>query len=96
MLLVQEADLLKQQVVLLLDLKQDHQVVVHLVAVANEHEVHMINVFDKIKENKEKTTANLDKTKECPVCGEPMVPSYSKGIKVFTCVKHNVCVPEVE
>ncbi len=56
----------------------------------------MINVFEKIKQNKEKTTANLDKTKECPVCGEPMVPSYSKGIKVFTCVKHNVCVPEVE
>lgn len=72
--------------------------VVHLVAVDNVYscEAIMINVFEKIKQNKEKTTANLDKTKECPVCGEPMVPSYSKGIKVFTCVKHNVCVPEVE
>lgn len=70
--------------------------VVHLVAVANDMRAIMINVFDKIKQNKEKTTANLDKTKECPVCGEPMVLSYSKGIKVFTCVKHNVCVPEVE
>lgn len=57
-------------------------------------EVNM-NVFEKIKQNKEKVTASLPKTKECPICNEPMVPSYSKGIKVFTCTKHNVCVPEV-
>lgn len=72
---------------------------VHLVLVAADNIGDNMSIFDDIRKQKEtqtKTTANLDKTDVCPICNEPMVPSYSKGIPVLTCVKHNVCVPEIK